>query len=390
MNEMIPQSVSPDLTKQIEIMNLDTFLNSDPQKIIDIIQQYTEQPDHGIKKLRELSYAVAMEAIDKHETAEVQKELLTQIQTKIDKLIIDWLEEILKEMDLAGKIHADIEERQRNLSVLKIIRGFRCNYNCRFCLEQNSDEEQKQYLDEFASYNYSLEKLKFAMLYAKMAFQIKEINFSGGDPLVNNPKQLIEEIKIAKQIGFEKITILTNGALLTTDLIDAYCEAGLTNLSISLHTSNKENYDYLVMAKDKKSHYEHVVKMLKYASGKQGLLVRINSAKTKHFTEPIAELIQWAKKLGVQEITINEMIMANQFSIEEHEPINNEIAGYDKISEQHWGLSLFKSPNSDDPSVAICRFGKEDFASEQSKDLYLLPNGKLSQYLFEKGPGISY
>ena len=40
--------------------------------------------------------------------------------------------------------------------------------------------------------------LFFAMLHARMAFGIKEINFSGGDPLINRPQDLIDEIKLAK------------------------------------------------------------------------------------------------------------------------------------------------------------------------------------------------
>jgi len=130
--------------------------------------------------------------------------------------------------------------------------------------------------------------------------------------------------------------------------------------------------------------------LTRYATSKPNLTVRINIAKTKNFTEPVDSLVEWAKQLGVQEVTINEMIRANQFSKEEFEPLGGTIRGYEKTKELGWGLTLYAPVEGNGPSVAICRFGDESFAEKQSKDLYLLPNGSLSQYLFERGGGIDY
>jgi len=267
----------------------------------------------------------------------------------------------------------------------------RCNYNCKFCLEQKTEEEQKNYIDELTELSYTKERLFLAMLHSRLAFGIERINFSGGDPLVNKPKQLTEEIAMAKGLGFSKITILTNGALLDKELVDSYAAAGLTNLTVSIHTRDADNYNELTQPKSKKDYHEHIKEMMRYAAQKPGLTVRINAAKTKDYTESVDDLIDFAKELGVQEITINEMIPANDFSRQQYEPIGNEIRGYEKTEERAWGLSLY-SPKGESkgPSVAICRFGGEDFAESQSKDLYLLPNGTLSQYLFDRGEGITY
>jgi len=261
------------IDKEPRVLNADTFLSLDASEILKLINPDSkESVSIVLQRLREIGYQTALHYL-KDEQAQRsagekkdQDKILSSIQKKIDSIILSWLEENLKEMDLADKVRKDLAERERGLSVLKVIRGLRCNYNCRFCLEQTSNGEQNKYIEEYASLNYSLERLRFAMLYAKMAFGIEEINFSGGDPLVNKPNQLIEEIKIAKEIGFHQITILTNGALLTRELIDGYCDAGLTNLTVSLHTSNKSNFNYLVRPKDQKDYYDHTVEMVKYAN----------------------------------------------------------------------------------------------------------------------------
>lgn len=65
--------------------------------------------------------------------------------------------------------------------------------------------------------------------------------------------------------------------------------------------------------------------MIQYATTKQGLTVRINTAVLKDYTESIAELITRSRELGVQEITINEMIKANEFSIQQYVALDDEI-----------------------------------------------------------------
>ncbi|MCX6744968.1 MAG: radical SAM protein [Candidatus Parcubacteria bacterium] len=374
----------------------DKFLALDADKILELVSSGKKSVTAIVQDLREIGYQAALKYLKNESKVNTpaekkdQREVLKSIQQKIDQIILSWLEENLKEMDLAAKVREDIAERKRGLSVLKVIRGLRCNYNCRFCLEQTSDEEQKKYIEEYANLSYSLERLRFAMLYARMAFGLDEINFSGGDPLVNKPAQLAEEIKMAKEIGFSHITILTNGSLLTKELIDSFVDAGLTNLTVSLHTADKKNFNYLVRPKSGKDYYDHTVEMVKYAATKPNLIVRINTAKTKDFTESAEDLIAWAKNLGVQQITINEMIRANEFSEEQYEPLGQTLNGYVKTYEIDWGLTLYAPEKGEGPSVAICRFGDKNFATEQKKDLYVLPNGTLSQYLFETKGGIEY
>jgi molybdenum cofactor biosynthesis enzyme MoaA len=295
----------------------------------------------------------------------------------------------MKNVDYPGENKQGSALMNKEFSVLKIIRGMDCNYNCRFCLEQTASSEQNDFIKQNRSINYTQVRLESAMLYARDVLKIKEINFSGGEPLVNQPQALSEEISSARRIGFPQITILTNGSLLTPQLIDSYTDAGLTNLSVSLHTGDSTNYDYLTRSKDRMNHHQHVVDMINYATQNTPLRVRINVAKTKDYTEGIPELIKLAEDISVQEMTINEMIKANRFSTEQFETISDDmIPGYELIKELPWGLSLFKEEKGRDLSIAICRFGGENFVKEQTKDVYFLPNGVLSPNLFDKTNGI--
>lgn len=83
--------------------------------------------------------------------------------------------------------------------MLKVIRGMGCNYNCKFCLEQ-TDEDSLKFIKKHATIAYDNIQELCAMLYARMAFGIKEINFSGGDPLMGDHHKLISEVQLAKEL----------------------------------------------------------------------------------------------------------------------------------------------------------------------------------------------
>ncbi len=325
-----------------------------------------------------------------HIDAFEKNKVLGTMHERLDDIIEGWLTEV-GDLDSLAAFREDKELRKTGYSVLKVIRGMRCNNNCRFCLEQTCNKDQLAFIDDFASISYSPEDLLQSMLYARSAFDIKEINFSGGEPLVNKNKQLIEEIRMASEVGFPQITVITNGTLLSKELIDAYVDAGLTNLTVSIHSLDADNHTFLTRPKSGKNYHARIVEMTRYAAT-TGLIVRINAAMTRDYSEPIDEFVRFAEELGIQELTLNELIPANEFAQEQHIPIQDDtITGYDKVLELDWGLSLFKPESGQDGlSFAICRFGDKDFVEEQTKDIYLLPDGRLSPNLFDREAGISY
>lgn len=336
-------------------------------------------------------YLSTAEMVDKDPFADASEKnsILGTMQTGLDTIVDEWLSETGHTDHLAA-LQSDRELRETGYSVFKVIRGMRCNQNCRFCLEQTRNADQLAFINDYADISYTQEDLLQAMLYARSSFGIREINFSGGEPLVNRNKELVQEIEMARAVGFPQITVLTNGSLLTKELIDAYLEAGLTNLTVSIHAISPENHTFLTRPKNGKSYHENVVEMARYAAT-TGLIVRVNVAMTKDYAESIDEWVDFAGELGIQQLTLNELIPANDFAREQYMPLSVEsLHGYEKTLELAWGLTIHSPEQDAGPSLAICRFGGEDFVETQSKDIYLLPDGRLSPNLFDREQGISY
>lgn len=110
-----------------------------------------------------------------------------------------------------------------------------CNFKCVYCNHiQDSSETVK-------SKKLSLSVFKKFINDCKgFEKKIKVLTFSGlGEPLLN--KDLVEMIILAKQVS-EKVSVVTNGSLLTTKKTDELINAGLDILRISLQGLNSDDY----------------------------------------------------------------------------------------------------------------------------------------------------
>jgi len=315
---------------------------------------------------------------------------LTEIQERVDGLTLEWLTHMLDEMDAASEFEkehaetltqmlteaqADIEKRRAKYTNLQVLRGGKCNAQCRFCFIQRlevKDPAITDYLQEIRYVNYSKEKLFLAMLHARMAYNLNEILFTSyGDPLANAAAKLPEEVKTAKELGYPQITLLTNGLNLNEQRIDELCEAGLTNLTVSLHTKDPTKHKDLVRPLPDIT-LEDILPQVQYALEK-GLTTRINVAYSNK-VESAEELIAWAEKLGVQQLTFIEMIPGNQWCVDNHRPLPEKIEGYIKTFELPWGLQVWQPKEGvEGPSVGLCSFGKNSPTfDEQEKNLMLV------------------
>lgn len=95
-----------------------------------------------------------------------------------------------------------------------------CNFRCKFCFAKYANktlefEEQKEVIKKIAQSN-----------------QFDEINFAGGEPLLD--KNIVALIKYAFELGL-KVSIITNGFLLDTPLLTRILPF-LSMLGISVHS----------------------------------------------------------------------------------------------------------------------------------------------------------
>ncbi len=113
--------------------------------------------------------------------------------------------------------------------------GFKCNNFCRFCIQKRNrnksnkkPQEVKRILEEEAE-------------------ECIDVIFTGGEPTIY--EELIDYISHAKDLGYRKIQIQTNGRMFSSL---SYCkeliDAGANIFNPALHGSNSEIHDYLTRA----------------------------------------------------------------------------------------------------------------------------------------------
>lgn len=109
--------------------------------------------------------------------------------------------------------------------------GFMCNANCKFCYYQNSRTQKTP----------SFEKLK-SMLSLARRLGMESVEFTGGEPTMR--EDIFELIACAKQLGFKRICMITNGILFRDkEIVKVAEESGLEEIKLSIHASKACAHD---------------------------------------------------------------------------------------------------------------------------------------------------
>ena len=114
-----------------------------------------------------------------------------------------------------------------------------CNYRCQMCYFSN-EEERKQRLSGKLT-NEQLAHIARSVFHRTIKLQIG----CGAEPTmdINGALQLVQ---LGKAYGVPYIALTSNGALLSYDKLHALVEAGLDELTISLHGIHRETYEQLM------------------------------------------------------------------------------------------------------------------------------------------------
>ncbi|OGD79857.1 hypothetical protein A2368_04740 [Candidatus Collierbacteria bacterium RIFOXYB1_FULL_49_13] len=386
---------------QLASLTSEEFTHLHPE---DLLDRFVPQDEDGlsldpVSRLRLVAYFVAYQDIaGEAPPIDKQHNPLLGIQEHVDASILYWIEQeagAVGGLDLhpsaaeLRQIQTDIENntslRQDYAPTnLQVLTGSACNGKCFCCFIRNNpqmDVRDAQYVQGQLEPGFNHTRFFLAALYSRMNYGLNEVLFTSyGDPLSQPLEPQLEQIRIARELGFPQITLLTNGVKLTPRSVDQMVAAGLTNLTVSLHTSSPEKHNQIVMGgSDPEGRYHHqIVDIIKNTRVKHpNLTIRINVAYSRK-NEAAPELIKWVRDdLDAPQITLIEVIPANLEGIANKLPLPDNLPGFHLVKKLPWGMEIY-IPDGDDPhhpsfSVALCRFGNQDpqFDNQQKNIMYV-------------------
>ena len=182
-----------------------------------------------------------------------------------------------------------VDDLGRRIDYLRVSVTDRCNLRCQYCMPADGislkEHEDILELEEIA---------KIAEIGKELG--IKKIRLTGGEPLVRLGIENL--IRSLNKIGFEDISMTTNGVLLSKKA-DKLKKAGLDRVNISLDTLDKEKYKEIT----RRDHFEDVMSGIKTALNYGFSPVKLNVVVINGFNDE--ELLDFAqltkdKKLHVR------------------------------------------------------------------------------------------
>ena len=168
----------------------------------------------------------------------------------------------------------------RHLSYLRLSLTESCNMACQYCLPKGFPGwESAQFQMPFEGVCNILQAFR------KLGFE--KVRFTGGEPSLH-PK-LIAAIEEARSLGYETISLTTNGSFIRN--CSSLVEAGLTHINISLDTIHEQSFFKITGNK----HLSKVMALIDQTL-ELGMNVKINTVvlRTQNYHE-IPSLLEWAK-----------------------------------------------------------------------------------------------
>ncbi len=194
----------------------------------------------------------------------------------------------------------------RPILSLRISITNRCNLDCIYCHHDgmlNSSLEMTP--DEIYQICRIAKKLG-----------VEKIRLSGGEPLVR--KDIVEIVSGINDIGFQDISITTNGIFLNKYIEDLY-EAGLDRINVSLDTLSPLTYKKITSKNHLEEVKEGIIKSIQLGISP----VKINMVIMKDINDTeIMDLFEFSKKHGIIlqliELIESESCNDNEFNSEFH------------------------------------------------------------------------
>ena len=165
---------------------------------------------------------------------------------------------------LVGNIAFGITDRGTNIVELKPMTG--CNIKCTYC----SVNEDARVLDFVVEKDYLVEE--FAKVVQQKECDDIEVHIGPqGEPLLyGDLVELVRDLRKIPQV--KRISMVTNGTLLTTQMMDALVEAGITRFDLSINAITPELAKSIAAVGDAYN-IEKIRKVDQYLSDKVELVI---------------------------------------------------------------------------------------------------------------------
>jgi len=127
----------------------------------------------------------------------------------------------------------------RKIDYIRLSVTDRCNLRCNYCMPENIVFAPKKELLSYEEMLFILESLR--------SNGFRKVRITGGEPLAR--KNIMYFLKELSGLGFEEITLTTNGVLIN-DYLEELIELGITRLNLSLDTLIKEKFKTITRKDD--------------------------------------------------------------------------------------------------------------------------------------------
>ncbi|MDT7861417.1 MAG: GTP 3',8-cyclase MoaA [Saccharolobus sp.] len=195
----------------------------------------------------------------------------------------------------------------RPLEDLRITLTHACNFQCFFCHMEGEDGMENGL------------KKEDIILVAKIAkkFGIKSVKLTGGEPTLR--RDLTEIIRGLKLLGYEDISMTTNGFLLK-NLAFKLKEAGLDRINISLHAISRETFKKITGV----DAFDKVIEGIKAAIDAGLRPIKLNFVVNKRNINETFKFLDLAENLGVDEVHLIELhpVGLGKKAFTEHDDLN--------------------------------------------------------------------
>lgn len=159
--------------------------------------------------------------------------------------------------------------------------SYGCNNRCLFCLDH---ESQKDVKNKFLPLN----DLKDKMLKARIN-NFDKLILSGGEPTIH--PEINEIASKAKELGFKRIQIITNGRMLSyKSFLNDLVNSGVNEITLSVHGIDAKTYDKLTNTQNALA---QVFKALVNLKSYPKIIKNIDIVITKHNYQDILRMINF-------------------------------------------------------------------------------------------------
>ena len=170
---------------------------------------------------------------------------------------------------------------------------FDCNDHCIFCLDADAHDGTVR----------SNEDVKRQILDGRRAGATRLI-LSGGEPTIH--PQYIDFVRLGRLAGYPKVQTVTNGRMFAYgDFLKRCLDAGLDEITFSLHGPNAKVHDALVGTKGA---FDEEMKGLKSALADGRPIVNVDVVVNRANVKHVAEMLENLLALGVREFDLLQVV----------------------------------------------------------------------------------